>query len=135
MARRPTRCVETTPTAIARAFQVTDERYKTARAFGRYALIAFCVWMAERAIEALAGWETAVYVQTFLQVVADIKVWLAMTLAGLTSGWAIAERRLRQRAIVRLHSRVRELELNLDPARSSSNLTLDSKTNPEDREV
>ena len=91
--------------------------------------------MAERAIEALAGWETAVYVQTFLQVVADIKVWLAMTLAGLTSGWAIAERRLRQRAIVRLHSRVRELELNLDPARSSSNLTLDSKTNPEDREV
>ena len=46
--------------------------------------------------------------------------------------WAVIERELRKRQIERFHGTIKELELRLDPNRTSSNLTIQGDTNPED---
>lgn len=54
------------------------------------------------------------------------------TLLGAAFLWAILERKTRQRKMKRMEAKIRELESRLDANRSSSNLTVESKTNPED---
>jgi hypothetical protein len=105
------------------------------RALGLYALIAFGLWQAQLSIVAFAGHETSVYVHAILEMFADFRVSIFVTLAGGAGAWAVAERLLRQRMIVRLHTRIKELETQVDPGRSSSGLTRRGQTNPQDRKL
>lgn len=114
-------------------FQRIDQQYKTARTVVRCVVAAFGLWQARYAIEALAGQTTSIYVHTILEVFADLRFYLAFALAGGMAAWAVVERILRQRAIVRLHTRIKELETKADPERSSSGLTEKGQTNPRDR--
>jgi hypothetical protein len=111
----------------------TDQRYLTIRAISRYLLIAFGIWQGRMAVEALAGQDTSVYVRAVLGVFADLHVSILVALAGATTVWALFERILRHRIIVRLHTRIQKRELGIDPERSTSGLTTRGQTNPEDR--
>jgi hypothetical protein len=114
---------------------VADRRYRLARSVARYALAAFIVWQARLAVDALAGQTTSVDVAAVLGVFTDLRVTVSLTLAGGAAAWAVVERKLRQRVIVRMHSRIQELEGRLDPGRSSSGLTTKGLTGPADREM
>ena len=54
------------------------------------------------------------------------------TIVAALIAWAIIERKLRQSYIKRADERIKSLESQLDRSRSSSNLTPEGKTNPED---
>ena len=47
--------------------------------------------------------------------------------------WAVAERWLRHRKVSTMQTRIIELELAIDPKRTSSGLTRGGRTNPRDR--
>jgi hypothetical protein len=81
--------------------------------------IAFGLWMARDIASALAGKTTV----AMLNGIVDVKVTeaLAWSLAAIFSvGWG-RERVLRRRNVGELSEHARELELRLDPHRSSSN--------------
>jgi hypothetical protein len=90
-------------------------------------------FMAEQSIVALAGQTTAIYVETVLRAAADMRIVLSITLAGGAAAWAVFERILRLRVIERLHGRIRFLEDQIDPHRSSSGLTTKGRTHPRDK--
>lgn len=121
------------PEAREIEFHRTDQRYRTARSLGRYSVIAFGLWQGRLALEALAGQKTELYLEALLGAFAAVHVAVWIGLAGATTVWALAERKLRHRVIVRLHTRIREIEMERDPNRSSSGLTTKGQTNPTDR--
>lgn len=99
-------------------------------------VVSAVIWIAAfaygaEAVSYLAGRET--YATLFVQ-------WLTapetsgkstITWAGfglLCAGWALAERKLRQRKTARLAGRIAELEARFDSKRMGSGLTLEGKT-------
>jgi hypothetical protein len=118
------------------------ERLQRTRIVERYALArtafrALCgigiAWLAREAIADLAGRETSVTVATALSVVGELKVTIAITLAGGAAIWAVVERALRHRKTEALQTRIIDLEKSIDPRRSSSGLTPKGQTNPHDK--
>lgn len=59
--------------------------------------------------------------------------WFAYLFGVGGAGYGLVERRLKRRTIERLTARTEELELRLDPARTSSQLTPEGTTRREDR--
>lgn len=109
------------------------EKYKTTRTLLKCALTAFAFWMAKDCIVALAGHNTTVIANILVAVVGDFRLELAVVLTGFASLWALIERVIRQQTVKRLHRRISELELTLDPNRTTSHLTKKGQTNPRDR--
>jgi hypothetical protein len=109
------------------------ERY----ALARTALRALCIfgvfWLMKDAAIGFAGQTTSVAVSAALSVIADIKFALTLSLAGLAGAWAFVERKLRHRKVEYLQSRIRRLETERDPKRSSSGLMPTGQTHPRDR--
>ena len=134
MARTTKKLPVNGPSPAEQVFHRVDQRYRTIRAFGKYGVVAFSIWNFRVAIEALAGQETGIYIQAGLSLLADIRFSALITLSCGLGLWGAIERRLRQKTILRLHDRVKKLEVNVDPSRSSSNLTQTGKTNPKDWE-
>ena len=99
---------------------------------------AFCVifWRLGLAIESLAGKATLADFGVFLY--ADLKAntvfsHLVMGILGLGgAGYGLRERRQKRKEIKRLGNRVVQLEKKLDTNRSSSGLTIDGMSRPED---
>lgn len=111
------------------------ERHRTARA-----LIRALVWVAlfyfmAQSVRELAGKDTSLFVKGTLAFFADIKFVATLALAGCAAGWAFAERALRHRKVEYLQDRIKQLELRIDPNRTTSGLTPAGKTHPRDREV
>jgi hypothetical protein len=109
------------------------ERYALARTAFRAMCVFGIAWLAREAISDLAGRETSVTVSTALSVIGDLRVTIAITLAGGAAVWALVERTLRHRKTEALQTRIIELEKGIDPRRSSSGLTPTGKTNPRDK--
>jgi hypothetical protein len=109
------------------------ERYRLARTAIRAGCVFGIFWLMEQAAVMFAGQTTSVAVTAALSVVADLKFALSLSLAGLATIWALAERRLRYRKTEELQNRNRQLEISKDPHRSSSGLTPVGKTNPKDK--
>jgi hypothetical protein len=101
------------------------------RAAIRYGTIAFGLWCLYLSIDSIAGKTTAFTMA--LSVLWDVRLVFAFSIAGLTSLWAVAERKLRQRKVAYMQGRVRELEQKIDPNRSTSGLTEKGRTHPRDR--
>ncbi len=114
--------------------QRIDQRYRSFRSVVKTGGVVACVWFAFQAVGKLAGERTDVVVETALSVVGSADLALSVSLTGVVAAWAVAERWLRQRAVQRLEGRIRELETQIDPSRSSSMLTARGKTNPKDRD-
>jgi hypothetical protein len=112
-----------------------DQLYWTVRTGLRCLTVAFILWAGFRAVEVLAGQDTKVNVALALVFTAlvELKVAIFIALTGASTAWAVVERTLRHRKVEQMQARIHDLEQHLDPNRSSSNLTLKGKTNPEDK--
>ncbi|MFF0919072.1 hypothetical protein ACFYE8_05145 [Rhizobium leguminosarum] len=108
-----------------------SERYRTVRTLFRVAGGVLAAYLLGISLAPFAGENTAVTVA--LNILADVKFALTITLAGAASTWAVFERIAKQRKTKYLQDRIIELETTIDPNRSSSGLTRSGKTNPRDR--
>lgn len=102
----------------------------------KYGALCFVVWRLGLTVEVLAGKSTLANFGIYL--FADLKAnkvfsHLVMGLVGLTgAGYGIRERSQKRSQIHTLGNRVVELEKRIDPKRTSSGLTLDGRSRPED---
>jgi hypothetical protein len=100
---------------------------------GCVALVCTCIYFSVRE---LAGRQTWADVE--FKVIADLKankyfgLILPWGVAVLSSGWAVGERKLRQRHINRVSSETSVMQKLIDPGRRSSQLSKKGETNPED---
>jgi hypothetical protein len=117
------------------ALKRIDEQYSTARTGLRCLAWAFGAYVAFGAIGQFAGRSTDVDLALSLVMAAlvEVKLMVFIALTGTACAWAVVERTLRHRTVKRLQGRIRELETTIDPARSTSKLTPEGKTNPADR--
>src|ERR1700722_14618682 len=113
----------------------TDQVFRTVRTLIRCGTVAIIAYWAFQALEALAGQDTKLSIALSLVFTAlvDIKFAAAVSLAGGTTAWAVLERRLRLQKVDSLQGRIKQLEQMIDPNRSSSGLTTQGQTNPQDR--
>lgn len=98
------------------------------------AAACFIAYWGFECLQHMAGQSTIIDIALglALHVLAKVEVAIAITLAGLATVWALAERALRRRKTDYMQGRIRELEQRLDPNRSTSGLTSRGKTNPRD---
>lgn len=108
-----------------------DQRYKTLRTLIRSLLGLGAVYYLHDTVAYLAGQTTRLAFE--LAVAADFKFAATLTLAGCSTAWAVAERYLRYRKVEHFQSRIKELELKIDPKRTSSGLTPKGQTHPKDK--
>jgi hypothetical protein len=82
----------------------------------------------------LSGRETvaSVILRILSNVTVSVSIYIGAALTGV--GWGAVERILRKRTVKSLSARIRRLERQIDPNRSSSNLMEDGSTRPEDEE-
>jgi hypothetical protein len=116
--------------------QKLDARLRLGLALIKYATLSFCAWMLVPAMEAFAGKTTLASFGVYL--FADLKAntvfsHVVMGILGLGgAGYGLRERSLKRKEIKRLGNRVVEVEKRLDPNRTSSGLTIDGRSRPED---
>jgi hypothetical protein len=124
--------VVTRDEAIARlsAPILIHEIFRTIRTIARLLCVFGCVYVSRDFLSALAGKETILAVK--LAFLGDIKFAAAVSVAGMASVWAAAERWLRHRDVEKMQGRIRDFELR-DKNRTTSGLTPKGKTNPRDR--
>jgi hypothetical protein len=113
-------------------FNRINQRYSTIRTLVRAAGVVLVVFFMSQTLKSLSGQATSVIVSATLSLFADVKFALAITLAGAASVWAVAERMLRRRKVEYMQGRIRELEMRIDPNRTTSGLTTRGMTNPRD---
>lgn len=111
------------------------EKYRTIRTGLRVAGSAAMFYFAAQAFEAAAGQNTNITIAFSLIFKAffELKFALAIALATACAAWALGERLLRYRKVEQMQARIKALEISFDPQRTSSNLTIEGKTNPRDR--
>lgn len=90
------------------------------------------VYLVGHAIEALAGKDTDANI--FVDLFGKLEV--AAALSWMVGGGGVvygrAQSKLRKSAVERLHGRIKDLETQIDPTRTSSKLTPRGDTNPGD---
>jgi hypothetical protein len=96
------------------------------------ALFGIFYWLF-RSVEVLAGQHTLAQIGVGFWADVRISEALAWLLAVLFGGYGIGQRKLRKDTIERLSARVKELETQIDPGRTSSRLTSRGDTHPGDR--
>jgi hypothetical protein len=102
----------------------------------KYGTLCWCIWRLSLTLEAFAGKTTLAGLGVFL--LADLKAntvlsHAVMAIFGLGgAGYGLRERSQKRKEIKRLGNRVVELEKRLNPSRTSSGLTLDGRSRPED---
>ena len=101
-------------------------------AFAGWGCIAYLGHQASLAFIAYAGKASSADLN--LKILANLNVVFAasITVAGLSITLYIRERRLHRKSRERLGARVKELELKIDPKRTSSHLTPEGLTRKED---
>ena len=114
--------------------QRINQRYRTLRTAIRAVAAVFGVWFTGRSLAHLAGERTNIVVDAALSLVGSLNMVLGVSLTGAVAAWAAFERWLRHRKVARLQARVEELEKQHDPNRTSSMLTPQGKTNPQDKD-
>jgi hypothetical protein len=68
------------------------ERYRLARTAVKASCVFGLFWLMEQAAVTFAGQTTTVAITAALSVVADLKFVLSLSIAGLTTIWALTER-------------------------------------------
>lgn len=112
-----------------------DVIFRLVRAIIVSLAIMYVATMAKDAVVALSGQSTNVFVQAGMSFLASMRLIFSFSLTGVAALWAVVERATRQKQAERLHGRIKELERQIDPQRSSSKLTRKGKTNPKDKAI
>jgi hypothetical protein len=113
-----------------------DSVSRLVQALIKYGTVCFCVWQLVPAMEAFAGKTTLA--KLGILIVTDLKAntvfsHLVMGVLGFGgAGYGLRERAQKRKEIKRLGNRVVELEKRLDRNRTSSGLTIDGRSRPED---
>lgn len=112
---------------LSKSFALLGELVKAAT-------LMFCVYCVYLSIVELAGKETNANLALLLDYAAKEKEsslpWFLVFLFG---AWGYGERRLRKKKVEFFHQRNKKLEMRLDQNRTSSRLTKQGTTNPEDK--
>lgn len=102
-------------------------------------IVAGCclgIWLVSQSLAVvaveLAGKETQASIVVQLLSSTTVSVGLGWTVGAGGIAYGVAQNKLRKSTVSRLHTRLKDLELQFDGKRSSSNLTKDGQTNPED---
>jgi hypothetical protein len=99
----------------------------------RWGCFAFLGWCTLQAVRELAGKTT--FAELVVGFLANVEVgWtvsLSVGFVGVLFG--VKERKLRLRKTASMAVYIRQLEARLDPKRTTTTLTLDGQTNPEDK--
>ena len=116
---------------------LVNQCFSTARFAMLVGVIAYGIFEARRAIEALAGQTTVadIVLGFFSDLGSGGSVVAAWTFGAFALAYGYRQRTLHRRAIIHFQDRVKKLEAKLDPNRSSSALQIDGKTRPEDRYI
>jgi len=124
------------PSPVPFKFWFWSQVFDLLRANGRFALgwlfAAFCVYQSSVAIRAFAGQATFASVTLKMLASATVRATLALSVSGFSIGLYVRERKQHQETRKRLAKRITDLELRLDPKRTSSNLTPEGLTRKED---
>ena len=119
--------------------QIIDRVYQLLSATIKYGALVWIAYFASESVGYLAGSQTEARFEATVSVAVQYLrsgtgelVLLCLVLAATGIAYGVVQKRLRRRAVSHLTSRVRELEMRLDPNRTSSELTLDGRTNPDD---
>lgn len=113
---------------------VVDQVGMTARTIVRVACVMFVAYMFKETIKELAGRETVTNILVSFFGSLSVNVAIAWGLAAAGVAYGEYQRRLRKRTVSSWASRKAELERHIDPRRSSSGLSHDGDTHPEDKE-
>lgn len=113
-------------------FLVIHQSFKLAHAAFKYAFLAFAVYCAWQAIDALAGKTTIVNALAAAFLSNDNDYGLPLIVAAVCAAWALLERFLRRKKTEQMQQHVRELEKRLDPKRTSSGLLPTGSHRPEE---
>lgn len=105
---------------------------------GRVIKYGAWVWIAKYgyySVVALAGKQTVAEVA--LKFIASLTISKTICLTAAAGGvaWGAAERKLRKGTIRKKAKRIKHLEEQVDPGRSSSSLMADGSTRPEDEDI
>jgi len=121
-------------------YKLQSQKWDTGLRLGlaliKYGTLCVCFWRLAPAMEAFAGKTTLANFGVSL--IADLKAntvfsHIVMGILGLGgAGYGLRERAQKRKEIKRLGNRVVEVEKRLDPNRSSSGLTIDGRSRPED---
>lgn len=84
-------------------------------------------------IDALAGKETSALINLGVLGNVEVSLGLSITVTAISVAYALQQRKLRRDTVERLQLRITEFEKQIDPKRSSSQLTTRGETRPEDR--
>jgi TRAP-type C4-dicarboxylate transport system permease small subunit len=112
-----------------RKIRVIDGVVSVANNLVRFGCLALAFYFSYRMVDSLAGKET--FADVGIRMLFDSRV-LAIIFGSGGLVYGLAERKLRQRTVKKLHPRIKVYEQLLDPARTSSSLTETGETNPED---
>jgi hypothetical protein len=99
------------------------------------ALFGYCFHEATTAIQAFAGHHSFADLKLGFGLLASVNVvfTVSITLSGLSIGLYLRERGNHRRTRERLTTRIKKLEIKIDPNRTSSNLTSEGLTRRDDQ--
>lgn len=117
---------------LLRRFNFTHSIASIVIAAFKFGTFCFIFYMLYRSVECLSGKIT--HAQILIDLLGSLKVnnAIAYMLTGSAVVYGMSERKLRQRTIKRLHKVDSNYELLFDKKRSSSNLSIEGRTNPND---
>lgn len=120
-----------------RFLAATDATRAVVQQVVKWGVIGWIAYMAQQSIASLAGNTTAidVAVQFLLNTPSGITVTVSVGFGAVGVGYGWAERKLRERRTAQMGSRIRELELRIDPDRSGSGLGPKGTPGPRDAGV
>jgi hypothetical protein len=95
-------------------------------------LIGYCVNRASTGVEAFAGRRSLADLKFGLFANVTVVFTISITLSGLSIGLYLRERGNHRRTRERLAARIKELEIKIDPNRTSSKLTSEGLTRRDD---
>lgn len=114
---------------------ILSKGFDVAKELIKYGFYGWFAWVALLAIRSMAGKKTEAdfLFSAFFSSGNDYSLpWL---IAIFSSLYAMAQRKLRLKVTSSLQERIKELELRIDPLRTSSGLLPTGETNPEDKEI
>lgn len=94
--------------------------------------VAYCTKQIGNAVQSLAGRTSLADLRLGFFANITVVYTVSITLSGISVVLYLKERRLHRKTRERLAARIRELELKIDPTRTSSQLTSEGLTRKED---
>lgn len=119
--------------AWAYKVNLVDQGYDLARLVAKCITWISCIGLASYFLSKAFGQSTNVKISWVVEFLGDIKFQVCLAFTGLTTGWALVERRLRKKVIKELAPYKKYREEKLDRDRLSSTISSDGTTSKKDR--